>query len=229
MGYRQLPDDGDLPPVKIFDPACRLWHWTNTLFVFALIVSGYLIGTPLPSSGGDPSSLYLMGWLRFAHLACGQLFALGFLFRVYWAFMGNRFSWQLFTPTIWRRSWSDGFADQVKWSLLLLSRAPRYIGLNPLANVMMLVLFVVPALVTIVTGFAMLAEVAGHESWQYSCFGWMVSIFGNTLDLHLFHRLCMWALIFFTFAHIYVAVREDVMSRQTMISAMLSGVRTFRR
>ncbi|OAN55175.1 hypothetical protein A6A04_10925 [Paramagnetospirillum marisnigri] len=229
MGYQRLPDDGDLPPQRIFDWPCRAWHWINALLVVVLIVSGYLIGTPLPSSSGDTSSLYVMGWLRFAHLASGQLFALGFLFRVYWAFNGNQYSWQLFLPTFWKKSWTDGFWAQIKWNLLLLKLAPRYVGLNPVANVIMLVLFVLPSLLTILTGFAMLAEVTGHDSWQYFCFGWMVSIFGNTLDLHLLHRLCLWALVCFTMSHIYIAIREDAVGRQTMVSTMLSGIRQYRR
>ena len=102
-------------------------------------------------------------------------------------------------------------------------------SMNPMANVIMLVLFVIPSLLTILTGFAMLAEVTGHDSWQYFWFGWMVSIFGNTLDLHLLHRLSMWALMCFVMAHVYMAVREDVVGRQTMISTMLSGVRLYRK
>ena len=81
---------------------------------------------------------------------------------------------------------------------------------------------------TILTGFAMLAEVKGHESWLYATFGWMVSIFGNTLDLHILHRLCMWIIVSFVMLHIYTAVREDIVSRQTMISTMLSGERVYR-
>jgi Ni/Fe-hydrogenase 1 B-type cytochrome subunit len=229
MGYRRLPDEGYLPPIRIFDWPCRAWHWSNALLVVVLIGSGYVIGTPLPSSAGDTSSLYVMGWLRFAHLASGQIFALGFLFRVYWAFYGNQYSWQLFSPMIWKKSWTDGFWAQVKWNLLMTGKAPRYVGLNPMANVIMLVLFVIPSLLTILTGFAMLAEVTGHDSWQYFWFGWMVSIFGNTLDLHLLHRLSMWALMCFVMAHVYMAVREDVVGRQTMISTMLSGVRLYRK
>lgn len=229
MGYRPLPDHGDLPPAHIFDWPCRTWHWINALLIVVLIGSGYLIGTPLPSSSGDTSSLYVMGWLRFSHLASGQLFALAFLFRIYWAFMGNQYSWQLFAPIVWRKTWTDGFVKQIKWALLANDTAPRYVGLNPVANVMMLVLFVIPSIITILTGFAMLAEVSGHDSWEYACFGWMVSIFGNTLDLHLLHRLCLWALICFTLSHIYIAIREDITGRQTMVSTMLSGIRQFRR
>ena len=229
MGYRQLPDHGDLPAERIFDWPCRMWHWSNAALVVVLIVSGYLIGTPLPSSAGDTSHLYVMGWVRFAHLASGQLFAVAFLFRVYWAWTGNQYSWQLFLPTPWQRSWTDGFMAQVKWNLMLRDKAPRYVGLNPVANVMMLILFVLPSVLIILTGFAMLAEVAGHDSWEYYAFGWMVSIFGNTLDLHLVHRLCMWVVVCFTMAHIYIAIREDVTGRQTMVSTMLSGIRQYRK
>ncbi|MDA8230087.1 MAG: Ni/Fe-hydrogenase, b-type cytochrome subunit [Magnetospirillum sp.] len=229
MSFHRLPDEGPLPPAMIYEPAMRLWHWTNALCVLVLMVSGYLIGTPLASTNGDTSVLYSMGWLRFAHLACGQVMAMLFLGRVYGFFAGNEYARQLFLPEIWRREWTDGLLTLIAWNLFLLKRPIRYIGLNPLANLAMLALFVVPTVVTILTGFAMLAEVKGHESWQYAVFGWMVSIFGNTLDLHIIHRLGMWVLVCFVMMHIYTAVREDIVSRQTMVSTMLSGERVYRR
>ena len=228
MSFRRLPDDGPLPPVMIYEPSVRLWHWGNAFCVAVLCVSGYLIGTPLSSTNGDASVLYSMGWLRFAHLAAGQVMAMLFLLRIYIFFTGNRFARQLFLPPVWRRQWSDGLVTMVAWNLLLLKRPIRYEGLNPLANLAMLFLFVLPAVGTILTGFAMLAEVKGHESWLYATFGWMVSIFGNTLDLHILHRLCMWIIVSFVMLHIYTAVREDIVSRQTMISTMLSGERVYR-
>jgi Ni/Fe-hydrogenase 1 B-type cytochrome subunit len=229
MPYQRLPDEGDIPPIKMYDPPCRLWHWLNAAFVVVLIISGYFIGTPLPSTTGDPSTLYPMGWLRLAHLGAGQAFAVAFLFRVLWAVAGNRYSAQLFWPKFWKRTWTDGFVEQIRWVLLINRKAPRYLGMNPLANTMALVLFVLPAVVTILTGFGMLAEVAGHESWQFAMFGWVVAMFGNTMDLHLYHRLAMWALLFFTVTHIYVSIREDSMGRQTVVSTILSGIRMFRK
>jgi Ni/Fe-hydrogenase 1 B-type cytochrome subunit len=112
--------------------------------------------------------------------------------------------------------------------LLLTDRPYRYIGLNPLGGVAMFFLFVIPSVVLILTGFAMYAEVTGHESWQYLMFGWMTAWFGNTLDLHILHRLAMWIVISFAMVHIYIAVREDILSRQTTVSAMLSGDRLYR-
>ena len=41
----------------------------------------------------------------------------------------------------------------------------------------------------------MYAEVTGHDSWQYLLFGWVTMLFGNTLDLHVIHRLAMWVIV----------------------------------
>ena len=35
-------------------------------------------------------------------------------------------------------------------------------------------------------------------------------------------------MVIFTMVHIYAAVREDIMSRQSIISSMISGWRTFK-
>jgi Ni/Fe-hydrogenase 1 B-type cytochrome subunit len=38
----------------------------------------------------------------------------------------------------------------------------------------------------------------------------------------------MWALVAFVIVHVYAAIREDIMSRQSIISSMISGERQFR-
>jgi len=37
-----------------------------------------------------------------------------------------------------------------------------------------------------------------------------------------------WGMVWFIILHVYAALREDIMSRQTMVSAIVSGSRTFR-
>lgn len=227
--YHQLPEGGIPPPVQIYGPGVRLWHWTNAFLVVALCLTGYFIGVPPPSALGDPAKLYIMGWIRFLHLAAGYLFTLFAIARLWLVFVEKGVSHQLFVPAIWRADWLDGLTRQIKWNLLVNDRPVRYVGLNPLGNIAMLLLYVLPGFVVIVTGFAMYAEVTGHDSWQYALFGWVTAIFGNTMDLHIIHRLAMWVIVGFACIHVYIAVREDVMSRQTMISSMLSGVRQYRR
>ena len=228
LGYRRLADDGPLPGERIFDPPCRIWHWTNAVLIIVLIGTGYLIGQPLPTTVGDPSLHYVMGYIRVGHLMAGQLMAAAFIYRILWSFGGNRYAWQLFLPAIWRHTWTEGFVLQAKWIACMLDRAPRYSGVNPLSNIMFFALFVLPTIMEILTGFAMLSEVSGHDSWQAAVFGWLVTLCGNTLTLHLIHSICMWILVLFSIAHIYVAVREDIMGRQTIVSTMLSGIRNYR-
>lgn len=227
--YHQLPEDGIPAPVTIYGPGVRLWHWINGLLVVVLCVTGYFIGVPPPSALGDPSSLYIMGWIRFLHLASGYLFTLLAIARLWLTFVEKGISHHLFMPEIWRAEWFEGFMRQIKWNLMMDIKPTRYVGLNPLGGIAMLLLYVLPGLLIIITGFAMYAEVAGHDSWQYAMFGWVTGIFGNTMDLHTIHRLAMWVMVGFVFVHVYIAVREDVLSRQTMISSMLSGERQFRR
>ena len=80
----------------------------------------------------------------------------------------------------------------------------------------------------IITGFALYSEGAGRDSWQAKVFGWVFDIWPNSQDVHTLHHLGMWVIVIFAIVHIYAAVREDIMSRQTMISTMISGERQFR-
>lgn len=225
--YHRVSEVGLLPAVMIYGPGVRIWHWLNALAVVVLAITGYFIGVPPPSAIGDTSTLYVMGWIRFFHLAFGYIFALLAVMRLWLVFVEGGISHQLFVPEIWRKVWLDGFLRQIKWNLML-GGPLRYIGLNPLANIAMLFMFVIPGALIIITGFAMYAEVTGHDSWQYHLFGWVTMLFGNSLDLHIIHRLAMWVMVWFVMVHIYIAVREDILSRQTTISTMLSGERQFR-
>ena len=38
----------------------------------------------------------------------------------------------------------------------------------------------------------------------------------------------MWSIVIFFLVHVYAAVREDILSRQSMISSIVSGERVFR-
>ena len=74
----------------------RIWHWANALCIVVLVITGYFIGSPLPSTTGEPAELYLMGYIRFAHFSASYLFAIGMIFRFVWAFLGNRMARELF-------------------------------------------------------------------------------------------------------------------------------------
>ncbi|MDE4914711.1 Ni/Fe-hydrogenase, b-type cytochrome subunit [Methylobacterium sp. 092160098-2] len=214
--------------VYVYEAPVRLWHWINALSITVLAVTGYLIGSPLPTLSGEASAHYLMGTIRFLHFSAGYIFAVGFIFRIYWAFVGNHHARQLFILPFWRRAFWAGLWGEAKWYLFLERRPKKYVGHNPLAQFAMFFAIGLGSLFMIVTGFALYSEGAGPGSWQDHLFGWVIPLMGGSMNVHTFHHLGMWVILLFVMVHVYAAVREDIMSRQSIVSTMISGVRTFK-
>ncbi len=216
--------------VYVYQIPLRLWHWINALAVLVLVVTGYLIASPLPSVPGEASDNFLMGYIRFTHFTAGYVLAIGFLFRIYWSIVGNALSREIFLPPVHRLGWWKGVLHEIRWYLFLTREPKTYLGHNPLATIAMHVMFVWGTVFMIVTGFALYGEGTGMGSWQYELFSaWVIPLFGQSQDVHTWHHLVMWYLVIFVIAHVYVAVREDIMSNQSVLGAMVTGWRTFRK
>jgi Ni/Fe-hydrogenase 1 B-type cytochrome subunit len=50
-------------------------------------------------------------------------------------------------------------------------------------------------------------------------------LIGDSQALHTWHRFGMWYLIIFSMFHMYMVVRQDVFTRETIISTMINGWR----
>lgn len=214
--------------VYVYEAPVRFWHWVNALCITLLFATGYFIASPLPSVTGEASSHFMMGYVRFAHFAAGQILAVAFLLRVYWAFAGSAHCQQIFYVPFWRGVYWSEVLHEAKWYLFLARQPKKYLGHNPLAQLMMFSMFTVPVIFMIVTGFALYSEGEGIDSWQHEAFGWVFSIWPNSQEVHTLHHLGMWVLVVFAIIHIYAAVREDIVSRQSIISSMITGERIFR-
>jgi Ni/Fe-hydrogenase 1 B-type cytochrome subunit len=212
----------------VYEAPVRLWHWITVLCIFVLGVTGYFIGSPPPSLGGEASDHYLFGWIRVLHFGAGQVLAVAFILRVYWAFVGNSHARQLFTPRLFNPRWYRAIFDEIKWYLMIDKRPVEYVGHNPLAHISMFLLFVLPVIFMMLTGFALYAEGIGIDSWWYAAFGWVFPLLGSSMAVHTFHHLGMWVLVLFTGIHIYIALREDIVRRQSTLSTMISGWRMFK-
>lgn len=215
--------------VYVYQAPVRIWHWVQAFAILALGITGYLIGSPLPSLGGEASDYYLFGWIRYVHFVSAYLVIIGFVFRIYWAFVGNVHTREIFVPPIWRPTFWRGVWHEILWYAMLVKEPKKYEGHNPLAVLSMHILYVWTTTFMIVTGLALYGEGTGMGSWQYEWFSaWVIPLFGQSQDVHTWHHLGMWVLIVFVIIHIYVAVREDIMSRQSIISSMISGWRMFK-
>ena len=217
-----------LTTVYVYEAPVRLWHWVNALSILVLCVTGYFIGSPFPTLSGEASSHYLMGTIRFVHFSAGYILAVGFLGRIIWAFFGNKYSRELFTFPFWRKSFWKGFITEVQWYAFLKPRPLKFVGHNPLAQVFLFFVMVLGLAFMILTGFALYSEGTGLGSWQAKLFGWVIPLLGGSMQVHTLHHLGMWVIIVFIIIHVYSVIREDIMSRQSMVSAITNGHRTFR-
>lgn len=215
--------------VYVYEAPVRLWHWVNALSITVLAITGYFIGSPLPTMPGEASEHFLMGYIRFAHFAAGYAMAVGLLGRIYWAFVGNHHARELFTLPITQKAYWQEVLTMLKWYTFLIPQPSRYVGHNPLARAAMFFGFFFLSLFMIATGFAMYGEGLQAGSWADVMFGWIIPLMGQSQDVHTWHHFGLWAMLMFVMLHVYAAIREDIMGRQSIVSTMISGYRTFKK
>lgn len=217
-------------PAYVWEAPVRVWHWAMSLALVALAVTGFLISSPPSAGPGEASENFVFGYVRFIHFAAGYIFTALLVYRIAWAFMGNKYSreiflvpFRMFTPSFWR-----DVGGVLKHYLFMVrdDQAERHVGHNPLAMMAMFAMYLLGSVFEIVTGFALYGEGLGMGSWAYQGFSsWVIPLFGQSQDVHTWHRLGMWYLIWFTMVHLYFAKREDLTSGVTVIGSMINGWR----
>ncbi|WP_210528146.1 Ni/Fe-hydrogenase, b-type cytochrome subunit [Rubellimicrobium arenae] len=218
-----------LTAVYVYEVPVRLWHWINAFAIVVLCITGYLIASPLPTMQiGEAAHQFVMGYVRFTHFAAAMILIVGFAARAYWALVGNHHARQIFTLPLFNFQWWKEVWHEIRWYAFLERQPRKYAGHNPLAQLAMFTFITLGVLFMIVTGLALYGEGEGALSWIGRGFGWVIPLAGGSQMVHSLHHLGMWSIVIFTLVHIYVAVREDIMSRQSIISTMISGQRTFK-
>ncbi|MBL8923518.1 MAG: Ni/Fe-hydrogenase, b-type cytochrome subunit [Myxococcaceae bacterium] len=212
----------------VYEAPVRLWHWLTAILVFGLSVTGYLIAVPPVSAEGDTNDLFRMGTIRELHFIAAYLLAIGMAWRGYWAIVHGQHARQIYYVPFWSLEWWKEVWGMVRWYLFLAKKHERWVGHNPLARASMFGMFTLGSTFMVLTGFGLYAEQAGLGSWQDTLFGWTLSLFGSSMALRTWHHVGMYLLLLFSAAHIYAAVRDDIMGRVSTISSMISGWRTFR-
>lgn len=214
--------------VYVYQVPVRLWHWTNALAIAVLALTGWLIASPLPTTTGEASAHYVMGYVRFVHFSAGYVLAIGLLGRLYWAFAGNAYARELFWLPLFQLAYWRDVVSMLRWYGFVADRPGRFVGHNPLARLVMFCGFLLPAAGMVLTGFALYAQGQQAGSWADLAFGWVVPLFGSSQDVHTVHHLGLWALLCFSIVHIYAGVREEIVGRASMLSTMVSGWRSFK-
>lgn len=214
--------------VYVFEAPVRIWHWAHAISILVLAATGYLIANPLPSLGGEASDHFLMGNLRLIHFVAAYVFTIGFLVRIYWAIVGNRYSRELFYLPLWRADWWRQLWHEIKFYSFMTRRADKIPAHNPLAQSAMWFFNVIVGIFMILTGFALYSEGLGQGSWADSLFGWVLPLLGGSQSVRMWHILGMWFLLVFAIIHTYMAIRADIIGRQSSISTIFGGWRMYK-
>jgi Ni/Fe-hydrogenase 1 B-type cytochrome subunit len=209
---------GNLYEKYVWEIPVRATHWVNFICILTLSATGLYIGS-VKTLAMAPDQ-YVMGTIRFVHFVAGYVFAISFLSRIYWMFVGNKYSsWQEFfpilTPSGRRHMW-----ETFRYYTFTSRKAPHVVGHNTLAGTAYSVVFAL-YLVMIVTGFSLYSEHA-PQGMLHKLFSPLFILFGNQW-LRLTHHSVMWLLIGFAIHHVYSAWLMDVKERGGVISSIFSG------
>jgi Ni/Fe-hydrogenase 1 B-type cytochrome subunit len=219
---------GPYEPVYVYEAPVRLWHWVMMVAMIFLAATGYLIGSPPPAIGGEATFSYFFGYIRMIHFISAMVFAIAFVVRVYWAIVGNHSSRAIFIPPLWNGGWWRGLFSQMRYYLFMKEESDLWVGHNPLAQVAMFAMYTLGTIFIIVTGLALYAEQWGWGTPWMSAFGWVFVLFGDPQMVRTLHHLAMWYLLLFAVVHVYMVFREDVMSGETVVGTMISGIRMWK-
>jgi Ni/Fe-hydrogenase 1 B-type cytochrome subunit len=211
--------------VYVWELPVRITHWVNVLSILVLSLTGYYISNPFFGTRGPAVNEYLMGTIRFIHFAVAFVFTVSVIFRLYWAFVGNRFArWTQFAPV--RRGRRRALGKMLGYYTFLRRDPPAEIGHNPLAGVTYIGIYVLFAL-QIATGFALYSLPEPNGFWRFA-FGWIIVWIGVPY-VRLAHDLIMFLLIAFTIHHVYSSVLIDIEERSGLVSSIVTGYKTLTR
>jgi len=209
----------------VWELPVRIFHWLNVLSIFVLVVTGFLIANP-PAllSSAEATNLHSFGIVRFIHFTAAYIFFFVMILRIYWAFVGNKFSsWRAFWPFS-KKMWNN-FWHVLKIDIMLLNEKEENIsnisiGHNSVATLSYLVMFFL-ALIQVFTGFALYADLSSW--WLPKLFTWVIPLFGGDFLVRTIHHITMWLFIFFSMVHVYLVFYHDWLEGRGEVSSMFGG------
>jgi len=207
--------------VYVWQLPVRFYHWINAFAVVVLAVTGYLIGSPLALQNGSEASFsYWFGTVRFIHFVTAFVFFFNFLFRLFWGFVGNKYSdWRNFI--IFRKEQIEEVKNVLAVDILQSRVQPlESIGHNPLAGFTYFLTFLV-FLFQSITGFGMYAAMS--HSWLPRLFAWIVPLMGGDFAVRQWHHMLMWFFIIFAIVHTYLVFYHDYVEGRGVTSSMVGG------
>jgi Ni/Fe-hydrogenase 1 B-type cytochrome subunit len=204
----------------------RAMHWLAAGCIVVLVVTGFYIGRPYFYTSGSATDQFLMGRFRFAHFAAAAVLVATAILRIYWLWAGNKFErWRALFP-VHREDWSNLIKVARAYLFIRVEEAPQYLGHNPLQQLSYTGIYVL-GLLQVTTGF-FLYGLSNPGGFFFITFGWVGSLLGGAQIVRFVHHVGTWLWLIFIPVHIYLAVRADVLHKESTVSSIISGNRVVR-
>lgn len=202
----------------IWEFPVRFTHWINALCLMIFCFTGFYIGNPFMHAVS--TNQYIMGWMRFLHFVSAYAFLLSMIIRIYWMFVGNRYSsWRVFIP-LTGRQWQDMIGGP-KFYLFISKHPPYAAGHSAMASITYLGVFVL-FFFEIFSGFALYSQSHLKSAILWVLGGWMFGIF-EAQTIRLLHHLVMYLLIAFTAIHVYIGWYLDIVEKNGAMGSIFGG------
>lgn len=226
LAQKQPPLGGRYRWVYLWQWPIRAMHWTAAICLVTLAVTGLYIGKPYFMTGGEASSHFLMGWVRFIHFAAAALLVMTAIVRTYWLFRGNRYERLPALFPVRRRDWGN-LVRMVRYYLMLEpEQASRYLGHNPLQQFSYTAIYGLGAIM-VVTGFALYGQ-SNPSGFIYGATNWIGALMGGMPVVRFVHHVGTWGFLIFIPVHVYLSIRADLLERTGVMSSIISGGRFVR-
>lgn len=213
-----------LVKLYVWELPVRIFHWINAASIVLLMITGIYIANPFlsPTVHTHATTSSLMGFVRNIHFFAGFVFTLNLLVRWYWVFKGNHYATS--NPT--KKEFWVGTFETIKDYLFLKNKKKHYIGHNPLAQLSYWIFIGGGSLIIMFTGYFLLFEPQPH-TWLGAMFAWVPAVFGgDSYGVRSIHHFVAWGFIIFMIVHIYMAFREDWLSKNGTMSSIFTGYKT---
>jgi len=172
------PSDTAPKDVKVWDPVVRVFHWT--------VVAGCTL------------NLFILEEGKYWHRMTGYTVAAAIAVRLIWGFVGTRHArFKGFFPT------PRKVKEQIRG--IIERKEKRYLGHNPLASIMMLVLIALLA-ATALTGWMTTLDAFWGEKW-----------------LEQLHGTIANGIMVLVFIHAGAAIVESWRHRENLVWSMVTG------
>lgn len=209
-----------LKRVYVWQLPVRLTHWLLFFSILILSATGYYIGHPFIAVPGRATDHFVMGTMRAIHLYTAIAFTLATLVRIYWLFVGNRYSrLSEFIPV--SRSRLRSLARTFLYYMFIRHDPDDYPGHNALAAASYAAIFAV-YLVMILTGLVLYSV---NASWNSALriFAAAAPLFGGLQVARLIHHVGMWVILIFAVVHVYFVLLSSIIEHIGTFDSIFSG------